>query len=325
MANVDLRDREFRLRPRKPKRTPDESKAWCRPFQNLMRLVRMTSKRSGSPVPRVHRSHYQRCAVRLTYSPNRVTGQWAAHGRYIARESATRPTEEIEAGFSSDRAGVPVAKQLGTWQSAGDPRLFKVILSPEFGERLDLRRLTRETMAEAQRQLGRTLEWVAVAHFNTEHPHVHIALRGVADGHALRLDKEFVKRGLRTIAAEECTRQLGFRTKEDTMESERREVRTVGPTSLDRRLDALRRENGSNVLTLPPGEKTHLLRARLALLESLGFAEPRRNHEWSLADGLLPTLRDLQRSADHLRTSPPSQPRKPVRSRTGSRDRQQDR
>ena len=29
--------------------------------------------------------------------------------------------------------------------------------------------------------LGTRLEWVATAHYNTEHPHVHVALRGITD------------------------------------------------------------------------------------------------------------------------------------------------
>jgi hypothetical protein len=37
-------------------------------------------------------------------------------------------------------------------------------------------------MAEIETDLGTPLEWGAVAHFNTEHPHVHVALRGCRNG-----------------------------------------------------------------------------------------------------------------------------------------------
>jgi hypothetical protein len=48
---------------------------------------------------------------------------------------------------------------------------------PEFGDRIDLSRLTRELMSRMGSDLGTdALEWAAVAHYNTEHPHVHIAL-----------------------------------------------------------------------------------------------------------------------------------------------------
>ena len=57
--------------------------------------------------------------------------------------------------------------------------MFKLIISPEFGERLDLQGHTRALMAQMARDLGTTLEWVAASHYNTRHPHVHVALRGI--------------------------------------------------------------------------------------------------------------------------------------------------
>ena len=45
-----------------------------------------------------------------------------------------------------------------------------MIVSPEFGERIDLDRLTRDVMGRMGQDLGTTLDWAAVAHFNTEHP-----------------------------------------------------------------------------------------------------------------------------------------------------------
>jgi type IV secretory pathway VirD2 relaxase len=50
-----------------------------------------------------------------------------------------------------------------------------MIVSPEFGERIDLNRLTRDLMGKMEKDLDTRLEWVAVPHFNTEHPHVHVA------------------------------------------------------------------------------------------------------------------------------------------------------
>jgi len=193
---------EFRLRPRRPRVPRDESKAWSRSFKNLIHLVRMTSKpaypsRSGA-APR--KPHLQRCAVRVTYSPNRVSGQWAAHGRYISRGSATKEGSVKEAGFAATDDHIDIPQTLGQWQSAGDQRLFKLIISPEFGERLDLKRHTRELMARMEHDLGLRLEWVAVAHFNTDRPDVHIALRGRTDAGPLRLPRDYIKQGIRDNA-----------------------------------------------------------------------------------------------------------------------------
>jgi type IV secretory pathway VirD2 relaxase len=120
--------------------------------------------------------------------------------------------------------------------AAGDSRLFKLIVSPEFGERLDLRRRTRELMAQMKNDLGVDLEWVAAVHFNTGHPHVHIALRGLTDAGSLRLNRDYIKSGIRKHAEELCTAQLGFRTEPDALEAERREVDARRLTSLDRRI-----------------------------------------------------------------------------------------
>ncbi len=125
------------------------------------------------------RPYSQRCAVRVMYSRNVVKGQWKAHGRYVARETTTHEVDPKAVGFDRERESIDMAAKLGAWQTAGDERLWKFILSPEFGDRLDLKRLTRDLMSRMVRDLGgSSLEWIAVAHYNTEHPHVHVALRG---------------------------------------------------------------------------------------------------------------------------------------------------
>jgi type IV secretory pathway VirD2 relaxase len=89
-----------------------------------------------------------------------------------------------------------------------------MIISPEFGERIDLNQLTRELMSRMENDLGTRLEWVAVPHFNTEHPHVHVALRGTkADGSPLDLEREYIRNGIRSIAEDLCTRQIGHRNR----------------------------------------------------------------------------------------------------------------
>jgi len=61
----------------------------------------MTSKPTDPSrnVAAPRKPHLQRRAVRVAYSPNRVSGQWAAHDRYIARGSATKEASDQEAGF----------------------------------------------------------------------------------------------------------------------------------------------------------------------------------------------------------------------------------
>jgi type IV secretory pathway VirD2 relaxase len=79
---------------------------------------------------------------------------------------------------------------LQNWQTAGDQQFWKQIVSPEFGDRVDLPRLTRDLIRQMEKDLGTDLEWVAAEHHNTEHPHVHVVIRGVRDsGEVLRLSR----------------------------------------------------------------------------------------------------------------------------------------
>ncbi len=181
------------------------------------------------------RPYSQRCAVRVLYSKNTSKGQWRAHGRYVARETATREGDTAVAGFSTSQEGIDIAAQLEAWQRANDERMWKLIVSPEFGERVDLKRLTRDLMSEMQTDLATPLEWIAVPHYNTEHPHVHIALRGVgAEGRPIRLSRDYIRGGIREVTENLCTRQLGYRTEFDAADAQRREVHQHRYTSLDR-------------------------------------------------------------------------------------------
>ena len=96
-----------------------------------------------------------------------------------------------------------------------------------------------------ERDLGTQLEWVAAVHHNTEHPHVHIAVRGVDDkGIPLRLPREYIRGGLRERAEEIATEALGYRSPADAHEAQRRETLQNRYTPLDRILQ--RSNDGSS-------------------------------------------------------------------------------
>ena len=316
-------EREFRIRPPAPKtkRQRPASGGWATAFKTVMHYARLSRRmaRGGAPNggPLANRFR-QRCAVRLTYSSNRISDQWKAHGKYISRDSATNKAE-VEAGFSATADGINVATTLDKWQSARDERLFKLILSPEFGERVDLKRFTRETMDRIATELSRKLEWCAVAHFNTEHPHVHVALRGKADGRELRIDREYIKVGLRTAAEDLCTAQIGFRTELDAIEAERREVDAQRFTSLDRIIS--HSDQSAALATVPPtarhfvftlvspgpqASRIHRIReqhvrARLVHLQKMGLADPVGVDVWNVLCDFARVLRAMQRVQDRQR------------------------
>jgi type IV secretory pathway VirD2 relaxase len=264
-----------------------------------MHYARQSSaRRHGSPAGGRRYPHRQRCAVRITYSKNTVRGQWRAHGRYLERESAAHG----ETGFDAHKSDVQVSRKLQAWQANKDQLLWKFIISPEFGERADLQRLTREFMLRMNEDLGGSLEWVAVIHHNTEHPHAHVALRGtVADGMALRLSRDYVKRGVREIAEDLCTRQLGFRTALDADEAERREIPENRIMSLDRLIirNSAVVENGlAFTRTAEAGRAhNHHVAARLVALSRMGLAKRTGVDSWLLRTDLEQVLRAMQRAA----------------------------
>jgi hypothetical protein len=232
------------------------------------------------------------------------------------REAATRNSDGRGAFNEGEQAKDPVPT-LDDWQKAGDRRLFKFIISPEFGDRVDLERLTRDLMTRMERDLATRLEWVAVSHFNTGHPHVHIALRGRrADGSALMLGRDYVKHGIRAVAEDLCTRQLGYRTSLDAAEAYRREVRQFRYTSLDRminRSNAARQVPGADdeslYFTIPlnpndprpqgfPKSVAHHIAARLLTLKDMGLAETIVGDSWRVRADFESILRAMQRAND---------------------------
>ena len=318
MAKKTEGEREFRIRPRRPRTSREnEAFAWSPAMRTVLRYARSSrrrqSRRSHGTSGGGRRQFNQRCAVRMMYSPNRITGQWRAHGRYIARESV-RQGHAVSV-YGNQAEGVALADVLDGWQKAGDPRLWKMIISPEFGERIDLHQLTRDLMGKMEKDLGTHLEWAAVPHFNTEHPHVHVALRGIkADGSPLDLKREYIRNGIRSIAEDFCTRQIGHRNQMDAMATERREMQECRYTSLDRiinRANTARQEDGSDGgshfvvsrdMNAGRGEFAKIreqhIAARLVVLEKMGLAEAAASGEWRVRRDFEGVLRAMQRVGD---------------------------
>ncbi len=307
----------IRLRPRKSKHGPNENpRKYTGVLRSMLRIVQMSKRgqktrgtHSAGGNVRAQRTFNQRVAVRVSYSANKNPGQWKAHGRYVARESATQGGRAAEAGFNATEQNLDIASKLDKWQGAGDERLFKIIVSPEFGDRLNLHQYARELMHRMEYDLGAQLEWLAAVHHNTEHPHIHIAVRGVdKKGIPLRLPREYIRGGLRERAEEIATEALGYRSPADADEAHRREALQTRYTPLDRILQWS--NDGSSfrfVVTVNPDDgslsesarqlQKHLA-ARLMHLQTMGLAQFVGPHQWSVQADFEKVLRTLQQSGD---------------------------
>jgi hypothetical protein len=290
-------EREFRLRPRKPPKpkSQKEPQVWAIAFKRIMHYARMSrsgKKTNTKRAPRIGvKAHFQRCAVRVTYTRNATRGQWGAHGRYVARETATIDTDPKECGFNQTEKGIDIAARLNEWQSCKDQLLWKLILSPEFGDRLDLERLTRATMARMEQDLATRLEWGAALHYNTEHPHVHVALRGVrSGGQQLHISRDYIQHGIRAAAEDFCTRQLGHRTEFDAARRSAARCSSIDVLhSTGSSVETLVRSEmppGSRSIGRPPARQSGTLRTatyRRGLPYSAGWDWPQPS---SRADGV---------------------------------------
>ena len=228
----------------------------------------------------------------------------AQHLRYLEREGVTR--DGADARMFDARGDAADASAFAD-RCEEDRHHFRFIVSPEDAPELaDLRAYTRELMAHAERDLATKLDWVAVDHWNTDQPHVHVLVRGRADdGEDLVIGREYISRGLRTRAEELASTELGPRSEQAIRSTLEREVGAERWTSLDRALRAAA-DDGGGVADLRPGEGDpelrRLLVGRAQTLERLGLAEPIGSAQWTLKPDAEPTLRALGERGDIIKT-----------------------
>lgn len=230
----------------------------------------------------------------------------AKHITYLKRDGVTRDGSEAEMfNAKSDEAdGKAFAERC-----EDDRHHFRFTVSPEdASEMVDLRAFTRELMADAERDLGTKLDWVAVDHWNTDNPHIHVLVRGRADdGKDLVISREYISRGFRARAAERVTLELGPRSEREISSSLEREVEAERWTGLDRALRALADEGGG-VADLRPAvggdasDLGRLMRGRVAKLARLGLAEQVAPGCWTLKPDVEETLRALSMRGDIIKT-----------------------
>ncbi len=224
------------------------------------------------------------------------------HVKYLQREGVDR---ENQPGRLFDERGDGVDGRAFAERCAGDRHHFRFIVSPEDAAELaDLKAFTRDLMGQAEGDLGARLDWVAVDHWNTAHPHVHVLVRGVGDdGRDLVISRDYIASGLRARASELVTLELGPRTDQQIRRGLEAEIAAERWTKLDR---ALARDAASagGVVDLRPrladraDDLRRLKLARLGKLERLGLAQPAGRGRWRLSAEAEPTLHALARRGD---------------------------
>ncbi|KPF88378.1 type VI secretion protein [Novosphingobium sp. AAP83] len=322
-------DNEFRVRPG---RSRDSGAASGRRSQKLAAQVQRAANKAGhagsrraglkrgSGSGKAARGRRTVAAMRRTPGQRRVTvmariarhkgahyraAPLAKHIKYLERDGVSRDGRDASMfDAQTDRAD----RDAFAGRCEDDRHHFRFIVSPEdAGDMEDLRSFTRELMADAAKDLGTELDWVAVDHWNTDNPHIHVLVRGVAsDGADLVIDRGYISEGLRFRAEERVTLELGPRTELDIRTALEREVDAERWTSLDRQLERLGQDTAGLVDLRPGGdadpEMRRLLLGRAAKLEQLGLAAREGPAVWALEPGAENTLRDLSVRNDIIKT-----------------------
>ena len=320
-------DSEFRVRPGRIKtgRSPR-----TKSFVNQVLRAAQRAGHVGSPTSGTRRTNYGRSTFgrgrggfsrsRLFSSSRRVvvkarivrhqgrtfrSAPMSAHLSYLKRDGVSRDGEQ---GIMFD-AGSDRADDLAFTDRCQDDRHhFRFIVSPEdAGEMTDLKAFTRDVASQMQADLGTRLDWVAVDHWNTDNPHVHLLVRGIDEtGADLVISRDYISRGLRSRAEDLVAIELGPKPELEIRNALEKDITTERWTRLDfeiRRhaddvglIDLRREAQGSD------SETRRLMIGRLQHLEKMGLATATGPGEWMVGLEAERHLRDLSIRGDIIKT-----------------------
>ncbi|WP_020697662.1 relaxase/mobilization nuclease domain-containing protein [Reyranella massiliensis] len=226
------------------------------------------------------------------------------HLDYLRRDGVTRDGEKARLFGPGD--GEADGRAFAD-RCEDDRHHFRFIVSPDDAlEMSDLRSFTSDLVGQMEKDLGTRLDWVAVDHWNTEHPHIHLIVRGVRDdGQDLVVSRDYIKEGMRDRARDLITQELGPRTDLDIRRTLERQIETERWTQLDRQL--VRDAGKSGIIDLAPrADQTpnefHALKVgRLRRLEVLGVAGQVGHSQWFIKPDAELALRELGERGDIIK------------------------
>jgi len=316
-------EREFRVRPGRIRSSKAQR---ARPF--IAQALAAAQKAGGSvsrqgrigPGNRSRLGRGQRAAVqanRLLTARSRGAmikarvvrmnlrgGNLPNHLSYLRREGVTRDGDKAKLfGPGTEDAGAEDFAE----RCRDDRHHFRFIVSPDDAlEMSDLKSFTRNLVDQMEKDLGTRLDWVGVAHWNTEHPHVHLIVRGVRDdGQDLVISRDYIKEGMRDRARDLITQELGPRTDLDIRRGLESQIETERWTQLDRQL--VRDAGKSGIIDLAPRtdrqpDEFHALKVgRLRTLEILGVAGQVSHSQWFIRPEAENVLRELGERGDIIK------------------------
>lgn len=230
-----------------------------------------------------------------------------AHLRYLERDGVTKDGEKGQV-YSAEHDVEDGRAFLA--RGRDDRHQFRFIVSAEDGTELaDQRETARDLMKQMEADLRTKLDWIAVDHHNTGHPHTHIIVRGITDdGKTLNIAGDYIAYGIRERASENVTRELGRQSELEVTKQLEREVDADRFTRLDRMLIA--EQQGKEFSDLRADrdmrdtfrQNRALLIERARKLERMGLATEVETGQWIVSSKAEPALRELGERGDIIKT-----------------------
>ncbi|MGH7435406.1 MAG: DUF3363 domain-containing protein, partial [Polyangiaceae bacterium] len=222
------------------------------------------------------------------------------HLRYIERDGVEKDGSK---GVLYGPEG-PVERRTFEEPRLHEKHQFRFIVSPEDAGELDLTGYVQSLMKRVQIDVGQKIEWAAVNHYDTAHPHAHIVVRGVdREGYELRFGRSYISGGMRWRAQELAFDELGPRLESDVQRTYQKEVTQERFTSLDRELERLSVDGGLELRT--PRVRTRIdlsvLHARLDQLDAMRLVERQSSNYWTFNEGWQESLRRLGNRNDIIK------------------------
>lgn len=225
---------------------------------------------------------------------------------YLQRDSVMKDGEKAHV-FDAQN---DIADDLDFAKNCEDDRHhFRFIISPEdMPELADAKAFTRDLMKQMEADCSTKLEWISAAHWNTDNPHIHLIVRGIAqDSSDLVISRDYMSYGFRSRAEDLVSLELGPKPVYEIQKALEREVTAERWTKLDREIMQI--ADDMNFVDLraaePEDTKLHtrrLMIGRLQYLEKMSLATNAGSSQWVVGLEAESTLRNLGTRGDIIKT-----------------------
>lgn len=225
-----------------------------------------------------------------------------AHLSYIGRDHAGKDSTKPDL-FSNEATQINIKNATEKFSQA--EHNFRFIISPENGDKINLKEFSQTLVKNIETDLGVKLDWLAACHYDTNEPHVHLVISGKDKlGKKVLMSRDYISRGIRNRASQIVNKKLGIRSQQevskalefDAVKNQKSILDVVIKNHIkDELLDTSRLD-----LRSQPFLSQELIESRLAYLASKEMASYESGHTWRINPNYTAELQQLSRTSTML-------------------------